>query len=158
MSQRILDVNVLGLWNLLDACNEVGYELFVNTGSSSEYGKKQYAMRETDQLAPDSFYAVAKAAQSLLCQHCSNSSDRPIVTFRLFSVYGPYEEPGRLFPNIMRAVIEGHSLNMVTPDTARDFIYVEDVVRAYLMIDKLKQLRGEVLNVGTGVQTSLSNW
>ncbi|HQB27986.1 MAG TPA: GDP-mannose 4,6-dehydratase [Paludibacter sp.] len=153
--QQILDVNMLGLWNLLEACNKVGYSLFVNTGSSSEYGKKLYAMRESDILKPDSFYAVAKSAQSLLCQYCSTFVDKPIVTFRLFSVYGPYEEPGRLFPNIMQAVINGRDLNMVASDTARDFIHVDDVIHAYLMIDKLKDLRGEILNVGTGIQTSL---
>jgi len=59
---RILLVNVFGFWNLVHACNRVSYKLFVNTGSSSEYGRKSFAMRETDLLDPDSFYAVAKSA------------------------------------------------------------------------------------------------
>lgn len=154
--QKILLVNVLGLWNLLNACNRVGYELFVNTGSSSEYGRKPIAMRETDLLSPNSFYAVAKSAQSLLCQYSAQASDHAIVTLRLFSVYGPYEESTRLIPQLMMAALNHACLDMVAPETARDFVYVDDVVDVYLGIEKLRPLRGEILNVGTGVQTSLA--
>jgi nucleoside-diphosphate-sugar epimerase len=154
-AEQILKINVLGLWNLLRACNRVDYELFVNTGSSSEYGAKPFAMRETDVLDPNSFYAVAKSAQSLLCQHMGRTSDRTIVTLRLFSVYGPYEEPKRLIPNLMAAALGGRAIEMVSPETVRDFVYVDDAVDAYLEIDRLKQISGEILNVGTGAQTTL---
>lgn len=154
---QILLVNVWGLWNLVQACNVHGYELFVNTGSSSEYGRKQFAMRETDLLEPESYYAVAKAAQSLLAAHCSRMTDLPIVTLRLFSVYGPYEEPSRLIPHVMMAALTGKPVNMVNPQVTRDFVHVDDVVDVYLSIDRLKELRGEVLNVGTGIQNTLAD-
>ena len=153
--EPILLVNVTGLWNLVRACSQVGFELFVNTGSSSEYGAKSFAMRETDVLEPDSFYAVAKSAQSLLCRHVGRSTRQPIVTLRLFSVYGPYEEPTRLVPRLMLAAIDGKPIDMASPGTVRDFVYVDDVVDVYLRIDALRRMAGEILNVGTGVQTSL---
>ena len=156
-AEAILLTNVFGLWNLLKACEKQGYDLFVNTGSSSEYGQKLHAMRETDVLEPDSYYAVAKAAQSLLCRHCSRTSGLPIVTLRLFSVYGPFEEPTRLIPKLMNATIKGDSLDMAHPSIARDFIYIDDVVEAYLDLDNLMTLHGEILNLGTGVQSSLSD-
>jgi nucleoside-diphosphate-sugar epimerase len=156
-AERILRTNVLGLWNLLRACHRVGFELFVNTGSSSEYGRKRFAMREADMLDPDSFYAVAKSAQSLLCHHLGRESGAPIVTLRLFSVYGPYEEPGRLIPTLLMAAIHDKPIDMVSPATARDFVYVDDVVRTYLEIEKLKKLPGEILNLGSGVQSSLAD-
>ena len=155
-AEKILLVNVFGLWNLLNSCNRVGYELFVNTGSSSEYGRKKFAMREADILSPNSFYAVAKAGQSLLCQHVAQTSDVPLVTVRPFSVYGPYEEPTRLIPHLMMAALEDRPLDMVSPRTARDFVHVDDVVDIYLETEKLKGLGGEIVNVGTGVQTALS--
>lgn len=154
---NILLVNVFGTWNLLTACQKHGYELFVNTGSSSEYGRKMFAMRETDVLEPDSYYAVAKCAQSLLARHCSMVSDLPIVSLRLFSVYGPYEEPSRLIPRLMMAALFGEHIKMVNPNTARDFVYVDDVVDVYQDIEHLKKFRGEILNVGTGMQSSLAN-
>lgn len=151
----ILLTNVFGFWNLVQACQRQGFELFVNTGSSSEYGRKAFAMRETDILEPDSYYAVAKAAQSLLSRHCSQASGLPIVTLRLFSVYGPYEEPTRLIPKLMMAALGDQPIDMVAPEIARDFVYVDDVVDTYLDIEHLKTLHGEILNVGTGVQSSL---
>ena len=60
----IIQTNILGTWNLLKALARTDYEVFVNTGSSSEYGFKEYAMRETDLLEPNSYYSVAKCAQS----------------------------------------------------------------------------------------------
>lgn len=154
--EPILLVNVTGLWNVVRACSKVGFDLFVNTGSSSEYGAKSFAMRETDVLEPDSFYAVAKSAQSLLCRHVGRSTRQAIVTLRLFSVYGPYEEPTRLVPRLMMAAIEGKPIDMASPTTVRDFVYVDDVVDVYMRIDALRRLAGEIVNVGTGAQTSLA--
>jgi len=154
--EPILLVNVTGLWNVVRACSKVGFDLFVNTGSSSEYGAKSFAMRETDVLEPDSFYAVAKSAQSLLCRHVGRSTRQAIVTLRLFSVYGPYEEPTRLVPRLMMAAIEGKPIDMASPTTVRDFVYVDDVVDVYIRIDALRRLAGEIVNVGTGAQTSLA--
>jgi nucleoside-diphosphate-sugar epimerase len=154
-AEEILRTNVMGLWNLVRACSRTGCELLVNTGSSSEYGTKRFAMRETDVLDPNSFYAVAKAAQSLLCQHVGRTGATAIVTLRPFSVYGPYEEPTRLIPRLMMAALDGTPIDMVSPDTVRDFVFIDDVVDVYLAIDKLKAVSGEIINVGTGVQTSL---
>ena len=147
--------NVFGSWNLLKACSDADYKVFVNTGSSSEYGSKPHAMRETDVLEPNSYYAVAKSAQTLVCRHTARADKRPINTFRLFSVYGPYEEPSRLVPTVIRNCLEGRELKMVSPETARDFIYVEDVVDAYLRIDELSRHCGEVFNIGTGMQSTV---
>jgi nucleoside-diphosphate-sugar epimerase len=139
----------------LKACSEVDYKVFINTGSSSEYGAKQSAMRESDLLEPNSYYAVAKSAQSLVCQQMARADRRPINTFRLFSVYGPYEEPTRLVPTLIRRCREGRQLDMVSPDTARDFIHVDDVVAAYLQVGQLNLQCGEVFNIGTGIQSTM---
>jgi len=154
-ADQIILTDVFGTWNLLKACAEVDYKVFVNTGSSSEYGFKQHAMRETDLLEPNSYYAVAKSAQTLVCGHMARADRRPINTFRLFSVYGPYEAPGRLIPTVIGRCLRGQDLEMVSPDTARDFIYVEDVVEACLQVGQLSLQCGEVFNIGTGVQSTL---
>jgi nucleoside-diphosphate-sugar epimerase len=156
---RIFETNLLGLLHLLDACDPVDYRLFVHTGSSSEYGRKTAPMRETDELRPESVYGVSKVAQSLLCQQWSRQQGRPIVVLRLFSVYGPLEEPTRLIPRIVTAMLDHASLAMVSPRTSRDFVYVDDVVEAMLRIDRLHTLEttnGTILNLGTGVQTTLA--
>jgi nucleoside-diphosphate-sugar epimerase len=154
---RILDTNILGGYHLLHAALDTGVRVFVNAGSSSEYGYKVGAMRETDLLSPSSVYAVGKAAMTHLCTLLGRTQARmAITTFRLFSVYGPWEEATRLFPTVLRRTREGLPLEMASPDTARDYVYVEDVLDAFLSLPALSSLRGEVINIGTGKETPLS--
>jgi nucleoside-diphosphate-sugar epimerase len=153
----IIETNFLGTWNLLKATAGLDYQVFVNTGSSSEYGFKDYAMRETDLLEPNSYYSVAKCAQTLLCQHFAHVEKKPITTFRLFSAFGPWEEPTRLVPTLIRRCLRGEALKLVPRETARDFVFVDDVVDAYLAIDKLAALSGEIVNIGTGVQSTVGD-
>ena len=112
-------------------------------------------MRETDILEPDSYYAVTKSAQTLLCSHVARQEKKPIVTIRPFSVYGPYEEPKRFIPTLMKSLLLNQEINLVSPNIARDQIYVNDVVDAYLKIDELVQNPGEYFNIGTGIQSTI---
>lgn len=154
---KIIKTNILGTWNLLKASSHIDYELFVNTGSSSEYGFKELPMKETDLLEPASYYAITKASQTLLCFHIARNEKRPIVTLRPFSVYGPYEEPTRFIPTLMNALYRKEKMNLVSPQISRDYIYVEDVINAYLLIDKFKNFTGKIFNIGTGVQSSIKD-
>lgn len=154
-ARRILQTNILGSYNLLEASAEVGVRVFVSTGTSSEYGFKSEPMREEDRLEPNSFYAVAKAAQTHLCSLLARRQAMAVAVFRLFSVYGPWEEPTRLMPTLIRRALAGLPLEMVAPDVARDFVYVEDVVDALLDFPAAARLKGETVNLGTGIETSL---
>jgi nucleoside-diphosphate-sugar epimerase len=154
-ADRIILTDVFGTWNLLKACAEVDYKLLINAGSSSEYGIKPNAMRETDPLEPRSYYAVAKCAQTLVCGYRAHAESRPINTLRLFSAYGPYEEPSRFLPTVIRRCLAGRDLDTVPPETARDFIYIDDVIEAFLRVDELSLQYGEVFNIGSGVQSTV---
>jgi nucleoside-diphosphate-sugar epimerase len=57
--------------------------------------------------------------------------------------------------NVIRRCLEGKTLDMVSPSTARDFIHVDDVVEAYLQIGQLSLQCGETFNIGTGVQSTV---
>jgi nucleoside-diphosphate-sugar epimerase len=154
-ADQIIQTNLLGSWNLLKATAAIDYLTFVNTGSSSEYGFKDSAMRETDYLEPNSYYSVTKGAQTLLCQLFSRAEQRSINTFRLFSAYGPLEEPSRLIPTVIRSSLAGEPLRLVPPEVARDFVYIDDVIEAFINVAKLGELRGEIINVGSGVQSTV---
>lgn len=151
----ILSTSLLSTLHLLNAAKEVGVGMFVNTGSSSEYGTKDHPMREDERIDPNSYYAVGKAAQTLLCQQFARQEKLPVVTLRLFSVYGPHEEPGRLVPAVIVNALQGKDIALADPRIARDFIYLEDVAAAYLAAAKKPELSGEVLNLGSGTQHTL---
>lgn len=154
---RILKTNVMGTWTMLSACASSPCRLFVHTGSSSEYGFKKDPMRETDRLEPNSIYAVGKAAATHLCSYFASRSPFAIVTCRLFSVYGPWEQPTRLIPTLLRRCLENQPLEMVPRNTARDFVFVDDVIEALLHFEELDKLSGEVLNLGTGRQVTMED-
>ena len=154
--QQMLLTNIHGTVNLVDACVKAGFEAFVNVGSSSEYGFKDHAPSEREWLEPNSHYAVTKASATLFCRFVAQSRNLPVVTLRLYSVYGPYEEPTRLIPTLITAGRDGRLPPLVNPNVARDFVYVEDVSEAFLLAaSHAKRHPGAVYNIGTGTQTSI---
>jgi len=154
--RRMVQTNVFGTMNMVNACVQSGCESFINTGSSSEYGLKDHAPSEDEDLEPNSAYAVTKAAATRFCRDISLAHAAKIQTLRLYSVYGPFEEPGRLVPTLVSRGLEGKLPPLANPETARDFIFVDDVVDAYLLAAFAEPHEpGGIYNIGTGVQTSL---
>ena len=150
--------NIAGTVNLVDASVDVGVESFVNTGSSSEYGFKDHAPSETEVLAPNSNYAVTKAAATMYCAFSARAHNVRIRTLRLYSVYGPWEEPARLIPTLLVAGLQGRLPPLADRRTARDFIFVDDVCDAYLAVAADTTAPPDaVFNVGTGVQSTLEH-
>ncbi|HMV49382.1 MAG TPA: NAD-dependent epimerase/dehydratase family protein [Blastocatellia bacterium] len=155
--RQIIGTNILGTIHLVEACLKVGFEAFVNTGSSSEYGFKDHAPSERDWLEPNSYYAVGKASATLFCRFTAQSRGVHLPTLRLYSVYGPYEEPTRLMPALIVRGLRGELPPLVNPKIARDYVYVDDVCEAYLLAaTQTEQEPGAVYNIGSGVQTSLA--
>jgi dolichol-phosphate mannosyltransferase len=154
--EQMANTNILATMNLVESCTRVGFDAFVNAGSSSEYGFKDHAPSETEDLEPNSPYAVTKAAATLYCQCLGKTRGLPIVTLRLYSVFGPFEEPSRFLPSLVLRGLAGSLPPLVGPDTARDFVYVDDVVEAFILAAKRPHLEpGAVYNVGSGVQTTI---
>jgi nucleoside-diphosphate-sugar epimerase len=154
--RSMLTTNVLGTVHLLEAAVATGFEAFVHTGTSSEYGVKDHSPSEVEWLEPNSHYAVTKASATLFCRHTGQTTGLGVRTLRLYSVYGPWEEPTRLMPTLVMRGLVGELPSLVSPRTARDYIYVADVVDACIAAAGVPdQEPGAVYNVGTGRQTSL---
>lgn len=151
---RIFATNHLGTVELLTAAVDAGFEAFVNAGSSSEYGFKDHAPAETELPEPESDYAAAKVAATLFAAQVAGTADAPVMTLRLYSAYGPWEDPGRLVPTLAARGLGGDLPPLVTPAVARDFVYVDDVCDAFVLAAQ-RGSPGAVYNVGTGVQTTI---
>lgn len=151
-----VQTNFLGTVNLVEACRSAGFEVFINTGSSSEYGFKDHAPVETEGVDPNSYYAVTKASATLFCRYTAKRYNLYIPTLRLYSVYGPYEEPNRLIPTIILHGLKDLLPPLVDPEIGRDYVYMRDVEQAYLLLaSQSVEMSGEIYNLGTGIQTSL---
>ncbi|HPH97661.1 MAG TPA: NAD-dependent epimerase/dehydratase family protein [Anaerolineaceae bacterium] len=154
---QMIQTNITGTMSLLLACQKTGFEAFVNTGSSSEYGFKDHAPAETEALEPNSYYAASKAAATFFCRHTAQVQKLHVPTLRLYSVYGPFENPGRLMPALVFQALQGRLPPLANPDVARDYVYVDDVCGAYIQAASRtpQDDYGPVYNVGAGQQISL---
>jgi nucleoside-diphosphate-sugar epimerase len=156
-SGRIADTNLMATARLIDVCQEVPVTAFVHAGSSSEYGYKDHAPSEDEPLEPNSRYAVAKAAATMFCRYAALEG-MPTITLRLYSVFGPYEDPRRLVPALVVNGLRNELPPLVRPDVARDFVWVDDAVEAFLLAAGTAHARpGAVYNVGSGIQTSVKD-
>jgi nucleoside-diphosphate-sugar epimerase len=155
---KIFNVNLNGTMNLVENFLKSNSSILINTGSSSEYGFKERAMQENDHLDPYGSYAVSKAASTLYCRSRSLEENRKIVTLRLFSAYGYYEESHRLIPYILTSAMESSKLQLNNPNNVRDFIFIEDILQAYVrIIERMDSINGgEIFNVGSGLETSVN--
>jgi nucleoside-diphosphate-sugar epimerase len=156
-SLKMINTNYIGTINLLDACIEGGFDCFINTGSSSEYGIKEKPMKESDLLEPINIYGASKSAATLYCQALAKKYNLPIFTLRLFSPYGYYEESTRLIPYLIVSMLKNQKIKISSPYAVRDFIFIEGVIDAFIkIIDKKDQIPlGTILNVGSGSDTKV---
>ena len=153
----ILRTNLLATVGLVEACRDAGCEAVVHAGSSSEYGIKDHAPSESEPLEPNSDYAVAKAAATMFCRQVARRDGLRAVTLRLYSAYGPYEEPRRLVPRLASHGLRGALPPLVNPTIARDFVAVDDVTEAFVLAARRPSPEpGAIYNVGSGVQTSIA--
>jgi nucleoside-diphosphate-sugar epimerase len=152
----MIRTNIAGTAVLLEAAAKQGFDAFVNAGSSSEYGFRGEPAREVDAPDPNSAYAVTKVASTLMCRHVGRSTGAQVRTLRLYSVYGPFEDPTRLLPRLVVAAITNRLPPLTDPRTARDFVYVDDVVEAFLAAATADVKEpGAIFNICSGVQTTL---
>lgn len=131
---------------------------YIHAGSSSEYGDNCAAPDEDVNLTPNSAYAVSKAASSGAISYHGNHKGLRCANLRIYSAYGPYENPSRLIPTVIRHGLRKELPDFVRPDISRDFVYVDDVCRAFIAAAESlpASFYGESFNIGTGVKTAIS--
>lgn len=154
-------INVQGTWNVLEAARKAGVRRLVFISSASVYGAKTTVpFRESMPLRGSSPYATSKLLGEQLCDLYFRLYGLSTTCVRLFSVYGPRQNPKSQYSNVIpalakRLLLSNAPLIYGTGKQTRDFVYVEDVVKALLLAAHRKAAVGQVINVGTGHQTSI---
>lgn len=152
--------NVHGTFAVLDAAKRHGVERFVYAASSSCYGVPDvYPTAETAPCRPQYPYALTKYLGEQAVLHWAATYGLGAVCLRLFNVYGPRSRTngtyGAMFGVFLAQKLAGRPLTVVGDGRqTRDFTYVTDVADAFLSAAR-SELRGRVLNVGTGMPTSV---
>jgi UDP-glucose 4-epimerase len=155
------DVNVGGTVSLMEAMRDVGVRRVVLASSGTVYGDQgEQPLREDAAPFPRSPYAVSKLSAEYYVRTIGSLWGIETVCLRIFNAYGPGQHlpPSHppVVPNWLKQAVRGGSL-VVHGDgkQTRDFIYIQDVVRAMVASATAPDLDQLVINVGSGVETRL---
>jgi len=157
------EVNVTGILNLLVAARDAGVRRFVYASSSAVYGDSPILPRSEDMapLPTSSPYAVSKLAGEYYCRLFSHLYGLETVSLRFFNIFGPRQDSASdyagVIPKFVTALLSDTSPTIYGDGKqSRDFTYVIDCVGAVLRACRLPNLSGEILNIGTGQQTTVN--
>lgn len=154
--KKIYNTNFNAAISIIELLKGKGFAAYIHAGSSSEYGMNSAAPGEDDTLVPNSHYAVSKVAAFYSMKYYGEIEQLPVAHLRLYSAYGPWEEPDRLVPVLVAAARKKGFPNLVDPDISRDFVYIDDVCDAFILTAcNIQSVKGEAFNIGTGVKTTI---
>jgi nucleoside-diphosphate-sugar epimerase len=142
--------------SLFQAAARAGCRRFVGVGSCLEYASSSRPRCEQDPCEPRTLYASCKLAAWLLCRALAAQTGMSAGWARLFYLYGPDENSGRLLPDLVAALRAGRPFAMTVGTQVRDYLHVQDVGRALAVVCK-HPVEG-VVNIGSGLPTSLRDF
>ena len=155
------EVNVGGTATLMEAVRDAGTPRVVLTSSGAVYGDQESTMLvETMSPHPQSPYAVSKLAAEWYVRTIGAHAGVETLILRIFNAYGPGQRipPSHppVIPNFIRqAKQNGTVIFHGDGNQTRDYVYVDDVVNALVAAATVQDLNGEVINVGSGQETSV---
>ncbi len=140
--------------DVLRLAKYAGCKKIVMAGSCWEYGTVNGAVKEDAPLRITSAFSAAKTALHCLGREFAEENGLEFVWTRFFYVYGPGQKPTSLIPHLVTGMRNGAVPKLKSPDSANDFIYVEDVARALrLILEKHKKNQSDLYNIGSGKLT-----
>ena len=132
--------------NLVDYFKNKNISLFLQGGSSLEYGVSKNKNFENDNCKPNSFYGQSKLKATKYIQ----KSGINYIILRLYQIYGPYQKVNRIIPLAITQLQENLTFNSTSGLQIRDFLYVDDLTNLILKIIKKKNKTYGIFNVGSG--------
>ena len=167
-----IESNIIGFYNLLEACRHNPVEHLVYASSSSVYGGNKKVPFSTDDKVdnPVSLYAATKKSNELLAHAYSKLYNIPSTGLRFFTVYGPAGRPDMFYFSATNALSKGGTIKIFNyGDMKRDFTFIDDIVEGVyrVMQGAPEKKNGEdglpippyaVYNIGGGQPENLLNY
>ncbi len=150
--------NMLGTLNVLSASLSAGVERVVHTSTSEVYGSPVYTpIDEAHPLQGQSPYSASKIAADKMAEAYFCSFDLPVVTLRPFNTYGPRQSARAIIPTIITQALTSNSIRLGSLDPVRDFTFVTDTVRAFLLAAEKDEAVGKTIHTGSGIGISIGD-
>ena len=153
----LIKVNILGITNLLEAAVASKVKSFVNTSTCFVYDKSTRKIKEEARLKPLNLYALTKIGTEQLCKLYADNYGLSCLTLRIFPPYGPNDNKRRLVPYVVENCLLNSEIKLTSGVQKWDFIYVGDIVDAYVLALKKKFKQHEIINIGSGIATKVKD-
>ncbi len=153
-----VETNMQGTLNVLQACRDENTSKLVHTSTSEVYGTAQYVpIDEKHPLVGQSPYSASKIGADKLAESYFLSFGTPVATIRPFNTFGPRQSARAVIPTLITQALSGAeeiALGSLSP--VRDFNYVKDTVRGFMMVAASAETVGRVTNIGRGEGISIA--
>ncbi len=130
-----IESNIVGFFNILEACRHNKVSHLIYASSSSVYGNQKKTPFSTDDNVdhPISLYAATKKSNELMAFTYSHLYDIPCTGLRFFTVYGPFGRPDMAYFSFTQKIMRGETIKIFNNgDMYRDFTYVDDIVQGIM--------------------------
>ncbi len=144
--EQTFKVHYIGLKNLISLLDKNFLELFIQIGTSLEYGNNKSPQKEKIICRPSSYYGEAKYKSSRYIE----KNLKKYVILRLYQIYGPNQKKDRLIPFVIDQCLRKKKFKCSNGEQVRDFLYVEDLNNLIIKILKTKFKNSKIFNVGSG--------
>lgn len=132
-----IESNLIGFYNILEACRHFGVEHLVYASSSSVYGSNKKVPYSTDDKVdnPVSLYAATKKSNELLAHSYSKLYNIPSTGLRFFTVYGPCGRPDMAYFGFTNKLVKGEKIQIFNyGNCKRDFTFVDDIIEGVVRV------------------------
>lgn len=140
----------IGCKNLVKICLNKKINKFIQIGSSMEYGRNLSPQKEDLYCRPLSVYGKAKFLASKYLLGLYSKKNFPVVILRLYQIYGPNQEHNRFIPIIIDSCRNNMQFPCSNGEQYRDFLYIDDFVRAVFFSINYDEAIGKIINIGSG--------
>ena len=152
----LLDTNIMGTLSVMNYCQQYKSKcVFASSAAVYQPTVHKKYLSERSPLNPISLYGYSKVVSENICQFYSDNFNIPVTILRIFNMYGPGQKDLFLIPYIMNHLLNNKSIYLKTPKAVRDFIYVTDVVQAFILACAYSNKGLNIFNVGTGKECSI---
>lgn len=155
----LISSNLKILLNLFDRFKgKNNLKLFIQFGSSEEYGSEGSPFKETMREQPNSPYALIKQLTTNTAMMLYRNYSFPVMVVRPGNLYGPDQNPTKFIPYVILQLKQNLPLNVTPCEQKRDFIHVEDFALSIRgLLDNYTKCVGEIVNVSSGKSKSLKS-
>jgi NAD dependent epimerase/dehydratase len=154
----VVDTNVTGSLNVLQASLKQGVSRIIHTSTSEVFGTAQYVpMDENHPLAPQSAYAASKIAADKLAESFHRTYGLPVSILRPFNTFGPRQSLRAVIPTVIGQLLNNGVVEIGDLEPTRDFTFVTDTVNGFLALAVADDVEGQSYNLGTGEEISIKD-